>query len=99
MSSKKEVENSYDFYKGICVALSIVTLYDNVTLWKEIIQSIGGETEQKRLLKHAKKHGQWSIAGFNKYYKTELKKTLINERKYSDQVRIEEQFVYYKERR
>jgi hypothetical protein len=62
----------HDFLGGVCVALALVTVYDEATLWRQIVRSVGTES----LLNYAANVNpeDWQLAGFGKYAQAELGK-------------------------
>ena len=53
-----------EFYKGICSALAVVTLFDMETIFDEIV----GTVDAVALVKFARKTGSMRWSGLTKYH-------------------------------
>ena len=55
---------SDDFYFGIIAALAVVALYDQETLFREIV----GTVDEAELIRFARKRGEMRWSGLSKYH-------------------------------
>lgn len=59
-----------DFSAGICVALTVITGFDQGVIWGELVRCAG----VNRMIHYAAnvEPNEWELAGFSKYAKSEL---------------------------
>lgn len=59
------------FYAGVCVALQVITGFDNGVMWAELVRACGVEA----MLQYAAnvEPEEWELAGFEKYARDELR--------------------------
>lgn len=67
-------EKDHAFFAGICVALQHVSLYDCVTVWRDIVQSVGFDDLKHYVTKIEPE--EFDLTGFKKYAKSEFGKTV-----------------------
>jgi len=63
------------FYGGLCAALQVVALYDQGTVWRDIVNAAGFDNVKKYVIKIEPE--EFDLIEFGKYAKSEFGVTVI----------------------